>query len=36
VIRVARVQRLLAALLALAMMGSMSAGVWLWWEIALR
>jgi hypothetical protein len=27
---------LLAALLALAMMGSMSAGLWVWWEIAVR
>jgi len=29
-------QRLLAALLTLAMMGSMSAGLWVRWEIAVR
>jgi hypothetical protein len=29
-------QSLLAALLALAMMGSMSAGLWVWWEITVR
>jgi len=29
-------QRLLAALLALAMMGSMSAGLWIWWGLAVR
>jgi hypothetical protein len=29
-------QRLLAALLALAMMCSLSAGLWLYWEIAVR
>ena len=29
-------QRLLAALLALAMMGAMSAGLWLYWYFAVR
>jgi len=29
-------QGLLAALLALAMMGSMSVGLWLWWDFAVR
>jgi hypothetical protein len=29
-------QGLLAALLALALMGLMSAGLWVWWEIAER
>ena len=29
-------QRLLAALLALAMTCSMSAGLWVYWEIAVR
>jgi len=29
-------QRLLAALLALAMMGSMSAGLWVYWYLAVR
>ena len=29
-------QGLLAALLALVMMGSMSAGLWLWWYVAVR
>ena len=29
-------QGLLAALLALAMMCAMSAGLWLWWVVALR
>jgi len=29
-------QGLLAALLALAIMCSMSAGLWVWWEIAMR
>jgi hypothetical protein len=29
-------QGLLAALLALAMMGSMAAGLWVWWYVAVR
>jgi len=29
-------QGLLAAVLALAMMGSMSAGLWVWWDFAVR
>jgi len=29
-------QGLLAALLALAMMGSMSAGLWVWWDLVVR
>jgi hypothetical protein len=29
-------QRLLAALIALAMMFTMSAGLWLWWDLVVR